>query len=150
VEDSQTNMSIPKLRNKEKFRLIDKLLHGDHLLVHLNPNFEGVVIPQELQGVPTVTLKLSRLFRGGMELLPAKVEANLLFGSAYFQCIIPYEAIWGVTSESGDMTTWDLEKSPFVATAKIEEASEEEALQEDTNDSDEKPARKRAQLVRIK
>jgi hypothetical protein len=54
----------------------------------------------------TVTLKISRHFRGALLLHNSSMEAHLLFGDSYCECRIPYDAIWGVTSEYGETTSW--------------------------------------------
>jgi hypothetical protein len=54
----------------------------------------------------TVTLKISRHFRGALLLHNSFIEAHLLFGDSYCECRVPYDAIWGVTSEFGDTTSW--------------------------------------------
>jgi hypothetical protein len=54
----------------------------------------------------TVTLKISRHFRGALLLHNSSMEAHLLFGDSYCECRITYDAIWGVTSEHGETTSW--------------------------------------------
>jgi len=79
----------------------------------------------------TVTLKISRHFRGALLLHIDHIEAHLLFGDNYCECHIPYEAVWGTTSESGETTSWlegfDEQSRPETAGATLEEEGEEEA-----------------------
>lgn len=104
-------MSTPKTQSAEKHAAIRKLLFDEHLLAHINPGGDGVNLPARLMGNPTVTLKLSKLFRGRVELLEDRIEAELLFGGEYFTCIIPLAAVWGVTSSTGKNTFW-LDSAP--------------------------------------
>lgn len=97
---------VTSLKTREKKKLIDSLLAGDHVLIHLGPQEPGVTLPVHLMSNHTVTLKLSRHFRGALTLHADHIETHLLFGQAYFQCRIPYEAIWGVTSENGETSSW--------------------------------------------
>lgn len=76
------------------------------MLLHLVPQAPGVELPSHLMENLTVTLKISRHFRGALLLHNTDIEAHLLFGDSYCECRIPYDAIWGVTSEYGDTTSW--------------------------------------------
>ncbi len=124
---------VTSLKTREKKKLIDSLLAGDHALIHLGPQEPGVTLPVHLMSNHTVTLKLSRHFRGTLILHADHIETHLLFGQAYFQCRIPYEAIWGVTSENGETTSWlegfvdsgsaPARQTPFPITAPAPKAS---------------------------
>lgn len=92
--------------NQEKRQTIDRLLSGDHVLVHLDPSQEQVVLPNHLMSDSSVTLKLSYLFNGMTVLEENSIEAELRFSGQYFSCVMPYNAIWGVTDEHGKSTIW--------------------------------------------
>ena len=85
-------------KNENKIGIVRRLIEDEYLLVHIDPNKDGVVLPQHLQKKPTVTLKLSKLFRGGLAINGDTIETTLLFASDYIDCRIPLNAIWGVTS----------------------------------------------------
>lgn len=91
---------------KEKFETINKLLDDEFVLVHIDPNHAEVVVPSHLKPQQTVTLKLSRLFKGGIEVSKERILTSLLFQGKYFGCTLPLAAIWGVTSENGDNVVW--------------------------------------------
>lgn len=91
---------------KEKFEAVNRLLNDEYALVHLNPAAPGVSLPVHLAVSPSVTLKISRLFRGALTVDEGKIVAELLFGSAYFTCVIPLDAVWGMTSVSGSNIVW--------------------------------------------
>lgn len=91
---------------KEKFETINRLLDDEYCVVHVDAGAPGLVVPSHLYHNQSVTLKLSRLFRGGIEIFSDRVVANLLFDTSYFECIIPFKAIWGVTSATGHNVVW--------------------------------------------
>jgi len=90
----------------EKIKALDRLLFDDHVLVHMDGRYAGAVLPPHLKENPSVTLKLSRNFRGGIALEKTEIITNLLFSGTYVECKIPYEAIWGATSDKGKNTLW--------------------------------------------
>lgn len=85
---------------------IERLLDDEQVLVHINPSTDGVVIPPHLLGNKTVTLRLSRFFKGDLSLDDEKVTAELLFGPEYFTCILPWNCIWGASSIRGQEYLW--------------------------------------------
>ena len=109
---------------REKRETLERFLGDEHVLVHLTPQTEGVQVPVHLRENPTVTLKLSRYFRGQMNVTETEVTADLLFGSSYFECRIPFDAIWGLTSTRGQFLMWP-SSAPAEVLATLERQSEE-------------------------
>lgn len=92
---------------KEKFEAVNKLLdEQEYVLVHINLKAQGYELPDHLLGHPTVTLKLSRWFRGNLAVNEDKIVTELLFNGNYFTCVIPYESIWGMTNPAGETMIW--------------------------------------------
>ena len=91
---------------KEKHDAVLRLLEDEYALVHLDPHGAGVSLPSHLTTSPSVTLKISRLFRGALTVEDDSVTADLLFGSTYFTCVVPFESVWGMTSASGSNIVW--------------------------------------------
>lgn len=85
---------------------IERLLNDEQVLVHINPSFEGVVIPAYLMDNRTVTLRLSRYFKGRLSTNDREISAELLFGPSYFVCSIPWGSIWGASSVRGEEFVW--------------------------------------------
>lgn len=85
---------------------IERLLNDEQVLVHINPAFEGVVIPAYLTDNRTVTLRLSRYFKGRLSTNEREISAELLFGPNYFVCSIPWGSIWGASSVRGEEFVW--------------------------------------------
>lgn len=127
---------------KEKLDTINRLLEDDFVLIHLDSSIEGVVLPAHLYATPSVTLKLSRHFRGNMQLDIELIEAELLFGSNYFTCKIPLTAVWGVTSMKGANILWP-ESTPEEILEKMMKSATENAPPA-------KSGEKRPQLKRVK
>ena len=144
---------------KEKRETLERFLGDEHALVHVAPRGEGVVLPEHLTKNPTVTLKLSRYFRGKMEVHPYVVHAELLFGEEYFTCKVPFTSIWGMTSIRGQFLMWP-ESTPAEVLAGLEKQSEArrtEALAVDpvpaaaeSAPSEARPVSKRPHLRRVK
>jgi hypothetical protein len=87
---------------KSKERVFDELMEGDHVLVHLDGSASAVRVPDHLRANALLTLKLSYKFQG--EITPAKegITAWLRFSGNYEECFLPWDAIWGITAESGE------------------------------------------------
>jgi hypothetical protein len=85
---------------------IERLLDDEQVLVHINPATDGVVIPPHLSENRTVTLRLSRFFKGDLFVDDEKVTAELLFGPEYFTCVLPWDCIWGASSIRGQEYLW--------------------------------------------
>ena len=103
---------------QERFKAIDSFLEEEYVLVHIDSRASGVKLPPHLMDNPSITLKLSRLFRGGIELKPSQIETDLLFGDRYFSCEIPFVAIWGATNCDGNNVIWP-ESTPAEILQKI-------------------------------
>lgn len=85
---------------------IERLLNDEQVLVHINPQQLGVVIPPHLMDNRTVTLRLSRFFKGRLATDNSEITAELLFGQDYFVCSIPWTSIWGASSVRGEEFVW--------------------------------------------
>lgn len=92
--------------DREKKKVLDHLLQEEFVLVHVNTSFAEVALPAHLMHLPSIPLKLSRLFRGGIELRDDRVVTDLRFGDEYFTCILPYAAIWLVAGSKGALLQW--------------------------------------------
>ena len=143
---------------KEKRETLERFLGDEHALVHVAPRGDGVVLPEHLTRNPTVTLKLSRYFRGKMDVSKSEVTAELLFGEDYFSCKVPLASIWGMTSIRGQFLMWP-ESTPPEVLAGLEKQSEarrtealasEPAPAPEVAPSSDRPGVKRPHLRRVK
>ena len=99
-------MTTGKEARADQKTTVEQLLQDEQVLVHINPVYPGVSIPGHLSGNKTVTLRLSRYFKGELTTDDEKITAELLFGSTYITCVIPWLSIWGASSLQGDEYVW--------------------------------------------
>jgi hypothetical protein len=99
-------MTTGKESKPDQRATIERLLLDEQVLVHINPLTPGLVLPEHLRDSRTVTLRLSRFFKGELFTDEQKVSAELLFGSTYFTCVIPWAAIWGASSIREEEYLW--------------------------------------------
>lgn len=124
--------------SKSKKETFDSWMEGDHVLVHLDSSLENVIVPSHLKGNPALTLKMSHLFNGKTTSDNSSIVSYLKFNGNYFECVIPWEAIFAISSESGEQRMWS-ESLPIALNALNHPSKEEN-----------KPERKRPALQRIK
>jgi hypothetical protein len=84
---------------KQKIELFEKWMKEDHALIHFDSRADGVGVPDHLRGNPALTLKLSYNFQGETKHDETQISSYLRFSGSYHQCIIPWTAVWGMTSE---------------------------------------------------
>lgn len=77
-------------------------------MVHLDARRPGVVVPPQYAGDAHLRLNLSyRYSIPDLEVGDHDVQATLSFGGRPFHCVLPWEAIFGITSQaSGDGQVW--------------------------------------------
>lgn len=125
--------------NTDKIELLDSLLEGDHAMVHLDSRVPGVDIPEHLGRIHDLTLKISRLFRGKLDLTEDQIEAELLFDEGYYTCIIPYGAVWGVTDENGESKIWPYSTPKELLQSLLGQQNPAAAVEESAEESQERP-----------
>ena len=77
-------------------------------MLHLDARRPGVSVPPQYAQDPHLRLNLSHRFQiDDLEIDEARVQATLSFGGRPFQCIVPWAAIFGITSQAtGDGQVW--------------------------------------------
>lgn len=76
-------------------------------MVHLDARRPGVSVPPQYADDAHLRLNLSyRYSIPDFDISEARVQATLSFGGTPFQCILPWEAIFGITSHTGDGQVW--------------------------------------------
>jgi len=77
-------------------------------MVHLDARRPGVIVPQQYAGDAHLRLNVSyRYAIPDFEIDDSRVQATLSFGGQQFRCIMPWTAIFAVTSNaSGDGQVW--------------------------------------------
>lgn len=86
---------------ERKKSILEEFLLEDHVMVFIDSSKEGVDLPEQLKNNPSLSLKLSYNFQGELSLDLEAIESYLRFTTGYYRCIIPWDAVWGVRSESG-------------------------------------------------
>jgi hypothetical protein len=119
-------MTTGKEARADQKTTVERLLDDEQALVHINPSFPGVTIPSHLTENKTVTLRLSRYFKGELLTDDEKITAELLFGSTYISCVIPWGSIWGASSLQGDEYVWK-EAAPEEIAHLLKEHSDHES-----------------------
>ncbi len=93
--------AMPTAADREKRRMLEKLLDEGVVTVQLDTRREGVDLPPHLRGVPSVALNLSR--RYGLDVFdvgPAAVLASLSFQGRRYTCRLPWSAVFLMTSQA--------------------------------------------------
>ncbi|HUJ29262.1 MAG TPA: ClpXP protease specificity-enhancing factor SspB [Myxococcales bacterium] len=76
-------------------------------MVHLDARRPGVTVPAQYADDAHLRLNLSyRYSIPDLDISERAVQATLSFGGRPFQCILPWDAIFGITSHTGDGQVW--------------------------------------------
>lgn len=118
----------------EKKNVISLYFGGDHCIVHVDSRHPDVNVPTQYRSTPAVSFRLSQNFVGLTEFSEHGIESDLLFGAQRYLCFLPWESVWGVTSETGAYTLWSESIPPEIlpqvlmqATGALERMTENEA-----------------------
>jgi stringent starvation protein B len=89
-----------RLRAQQKRKLFETLLEAGVAALHLDPRAAGVAVPGHLTDQPVLVLNFS--FRYGVKDFrfdDKGVEASLSFSRQPFYCVVPWSAVFAVTSD---------------------------------------------------
>lgn len=77
-------------------------------MVHLDARRPGVQVPEQFREEAHLRLNLSYRYNiPDLDISEERVQATLSFGGRHFQCVMPWDAIFGITSHaSGDGQVW--------------------------------------------
>lgn len=82
-----------------KHNVLDKLLEAGMVMLHLDTRLDGVEVPPGHQGDSHLRLNVSYAFELDHFLLNDKgVEAKLKFGGQRHLCVLPWDAVFAMTS----------------------------------------------------
>jgi stringent starvation protein B len=107
-------MSIDNDIRKQKIACYEEWMKGDHVLVRLDSRRDGVEVPAHLQGNPSLVLQLSYLFQGETKHDENEISAYLKFKGQYHRCVIPWDAVWGISNEDDENRIWVSELPPEI------------------------------------
>ena len=118
-------MKVVKSLSHSKKEEVETALKGDHALIHIDARLDDVAVPSHLKPNPALTLKISYLFHGQLTVTDGGIEAYLRFSGNYFQCVVPWSAVWGLTTENGEQKIWN-ESLPQDLLAQLNQFSSKE------------------------
>lgn len=109
-----------EIKNLQKKKQFEDWIESDHVLVQVNARRDDVDVPEHLKDTHSLTLKLSKHFQGELKHDEEQITAYLLFDGNYHCCIVPWSAIWGMSSCSQENRVWneDIPKEVLVEVAK--------------------------------
>jgi stringent starvation protein B len=112
----------------QKRETLLRLLSEGMVLVHLDARGDGVAVPAKYAADPELRLNLSYRFASRDLTVGADaVTCTLSFGGLPFRCVLPYGAIYAVTSHvTGEALVWP-EDLPLDMAAKSEPGAEPRA-----------------------
>lgn len=139
--------------DEAKQRLAEEWLRGDHIMVHLDARRDGVVVPTNLGAQPGLSLKISYLFNTQPSVEEHGIFSALRFGSEYFECSLPWSAIWGISSDKGELRIFPDSVPPEllmgVAPGAVADVSSAETTAS-SNSSKDRNKRERPKLTLVK
>jgi len=95
------------LRVPSKKQTLLQYLQRGVAMVHLDARRPGVIVPPQYADDAHLRLNLSyRYSIPDLEIDERRVQATLSFSGTPFQCILPWESIFGITSHGGDGQVW--------------------------------------------
>ena len=94
-------------RSPSKKQTLLQFLQRGVAMVHLDARRPGVLVPPQHTGDAPLRLNLSyRYSIPDFEIDERRIQATLSFAGSPFQCILPWESIFGITSHGGDGQVW--------------------------------------------
>ena len=125
-----------------KRELLLSYLERGVAMIHLDARREGVSVPEQFASESHLRLNVS--YRFGIhdfEVGEERVVATLSFGGRPFKCVVPWTAIFAMTSQStGDGQVWPEDIPPEVlAEAQRQERPALKAVENETPPDDEPP-----------
>jgi stringent starvation protein B len=95
------------LRVPSKKQTLLQYLQRGVTMVHLDARRPGVLVPPQYATDAHLRLNLSyRYHIPDFEIDDRHIQATLSFSGSPFQCVLPWESIFGITSHAGDGQVW--------------------------------------------
>jgi stringent starvation protein B len=96
---------VPGIPGKKQTLL--QFLQRGVTMVHLDARRDGVVVPPQYATEAHLRLNLSYRYKiPDFEVDDRRIQATLSFGGRPFQCLLPWDSIFGITSHGGDGQVW--------------------------------------------
>ena len=95
------------LRVPSKKQTLLQYLQRGVTMVHLDARRAGVIVPPQYANDAHLRLNLCyRYHIPDFEIDERRIQATLSFSGTPFQCVLPWESIFGITSHAGDGQVW--------------------------------------------
>jgi len=93
-------MKLLEGKSVEKKDNIEKMLGYGTVMIFIDTRKSGVELPEQHKGNPQLPLNLDYAFQiPDFKILPDHIEASLSFNRQRFFCVIPFEAIYAMSSK---------------------------------------------------
>jgi len=93
------------MNSEEKHQLFESWLDQGEVFIQLDSRRPGVIVPESCSDNHSLTLRMSVAFNHLPVADKEKVECTLKFGPSYFDCSLPWDAIWAMSLDTGDTAT---------------------------------------------
>ncbi len=90
------------LEDKDKFQLFQEWIELGEVFIQLDTRRDGVAVPEHCEGQHALTLRMSMAFNYVPYATEEKISCTLKFGQNYFDCEIPWPAIWAMSVDTGN------------------------------------------------
>lgn len=102
------------LRQKQKKETFEQFVSGEYVLVTLDGRSEGAEVPEHCRENARLSLKVSNYFQGAMRWDAMGITAALRFSGTYYDCRLPWHAIWLMQSASNEHKIWTEDIPPDI------------------------------------
>ncbi len=101
-------MKLIQATKQDKKNQIERLLHHGTVMFYIDTRVTGVSVPSHFMGNPQLALNFDYAYRiPDFRILNDRVEATLEFGTLYFFCVLPMDAIYTLRSDvKGEMVVF--------------------------------------------
>jgi len=92
---------LARFTQKEKKAILDAMLDQGSIIVSVNTDLEGVVLPEQFKGGFEKGLKLSKWFKNPLSINTRRIAITLSFGGVEHDVVLPLKSIYHVRRPDG-------------------------------------------------
>jgi len=90
------------LSQQEKYQLFQEWIELGEVFIQLDSRREGVAVPDQCLDQHSLTLRMSMSFNYAPYASEEKISCTLKFGQNYFDCEMPWDAVWAMSVDTGN------------------------------------------------